>query len=687
MVDNRTMAEMLRAPTEGYEKAIVVPSILAEKFELKHSLINMMTSEQFFGLEKDNPHDHIRSIETEFPAIVFNDNLTSNEIPSCEPTVSSLNDEIDFRILFDESGDEDYTIWLFHLEIKGTRYLRYEGLQYTDADIADFEMRDPMLRLRHRLITCSIAGRSQHGTMISGGQFIARLAEHFGLLSKERLQGLMVIVRDLLVIDMAKQEGDAEGVAKEALVAPGGGDKDEEIPQAVPSPPRTQGERISRLEEESFAGTGTKGNDTSSKGINALSQARVIKHYNYQGEWHMARQYIKPNRPRNSAWFKDKMLLVQAHESGQTTILQNDVFHNDDLDAYDSDCNDISSAKAFLMADLSSYDSDVLFEAEAVATACYIENQSLICKRYNKTPYELLYDNKPDLSYLHVFGALCYPTNDSEDLGKLKPKANIRIFVGYAPTKKAYQIYNKRTHLIIETPHVDFNELIAMDSEQFIVALEPVDSICTPSSTTINQDAPYLSTSKTPQETQSPVISPSVKEEFHDIEVAHLDNDPFFGVPIPEQNSKESSSRDVIPTNNMKVYQMDVKNAFLNGVLHEEVYVSQPDGFVDQYNPNQVYKLKKPLYGLKQALRTCRPFLVFAVCMSAWYQAKPTEKHLHGLRRIFQYLRGTINIGLWYLKDFCIALIAFEDADHDGCQDTRTSTSRKITTDRLWLWI
>nr|GFB29387.1 reverse transcriptase domain-containing protein [Tanacetum cinerariifolium] len=60
MTDNRTMAEMLRAPTEGCAEAIVVPPILAEQFELKHSLINMMTSEQFFGLEKDNPHDHVR---------------------------------------------------------------------------------------------------------------------------------------------------------------------------------------------------------------------------------------------------------------------------------------------------------------------------------------------------------------------------------------------------------------------------------------------------------------------------------------------------------------------------------------------------------------------------------------------------------------------------------------------------
>ncbi|GKA16964.1 retrovirus-related pol polyprotein from transposon TNT 1-94 [Tanacetum coccineum] len=75
--------------------------------------------------------------------------------------------------------------------------------------------------------------------------------------------------------------------------------------------------------------------------------------------------------------------------------------------------------------------------AEAVAKAFYTQNRSLIRKRHNKTPCELLHDQKPDLSYLHVFRALCYPKNDSEDLGKLKPKADIGIFVGYASSKKA----------------------------------------------------------------------------------------------------------------------------------------------------------------------------------------------------------------------------------------------------------
>ncbi|GKF41833.1 retrovirus-related pol polyprotein from transposon TNT 1-94 [Tanacetum coccineum] len=68
--------------------------------------------------------------------------------------------------------------------------------------------------------------------------------------------------------------------------------------------------------------------------------------------------------------------------------------------------------------------------AEAIAIACYTQNRSLIRKCHNKTPYELLHDIKPNLSYLYVFGALYYPTNDGEDIGKLKPKANIGIFVG-----------------------------------------------------------------------------------------------------------------------------------------------------------------------------------------------------------------------------------------------------------------
>ncbi|GJZ36177.1 integrase, catalytic region, zinc finger, CCHC-type containing protein [Tanacetum coccineum] len=188
----------------------------------------------------------------------------------------------------------------------------------------------------------------------------------------------------------------------------------------------------------------------------------------------------------------------------------------------------------------------------------------LIFSKAFKTPYELLHDRKPDLSYLHVFDALYYPTNDGEDLGKLKPKADIGIFVSYAPAKKAFRIYNKRTRMIIETIHVDFDELTVMDSEQFssvpgpklltpgtiiptIIAPKPVVSTNTPSSMIIDQNAPSTSTSQTPPETPSPVIPLCVEEADHDIEVAHMDNNPFLEFPIPEPSFEESSTQVVIP--------------------------------------------------------------------------------------------------------------------------------------------
>ncbi|GJW60170.1 integrase, catalytic region, zinc finger, CCHC-type containing protein, partial [Tanacetum coccineum] len=127
-----------------------------------------------------------------------------------------------------------------------------------------------------------------------------------------------------------------------------------------------------------------KGNATSSWGNNTGGQARVVKCYNCQGEGHMARQCTQPKRPRNAAWFKEKAMLAKAQEAGQildeeqlafltdlgipngqavqTTIPNNVAFQTKDLDAYDSDCDDVSNAKAVLMANLSSYGSDVLSE-------------------------------------------------------------------------------------------------------------------------------------------------------------------------------------------------------------------------------------------------------------------------------------------------------------------------------------
>ncbi|GKA53102.1 integrase, catalytic region, zinc finger, CCHC-type containing protein [Tanacetum coccineum] len=202
---------------------------------------------------------------------------------------------------------------------------------------------------------------------------------------------------------------------------------------------------------------------------------------------------------------------------------------------------------------------------------------SLMFYLCSRKPYELLHNKKPDLSYFHVFGSLCYPTNDSKDLGKLKPKADIEIFIDYAPAKASGpgpQLMTPKTLGLglmpnppLLTPYVPPTKKVldTLFQPMFYECFNPPPSVASPvpavaapvlvnltglpSSTPVDQDAPYQSTLQPPQASQSPVPSLSVVEEFHDIEVAHLNNDPFYGVLILEPSFEESSSRDVIPTN------------------------------------------------------------------------------------------------------------------------------------------
>ncbi|GKF15527.1 hypothetical protein Tco_0056989, partial [Tanacetum coccineum] len=111
---------------------------------------------------------------------------------------------------------------------------------------------------------------------------------------------------------------------------------------------------------------------------------------------------------------------------------------------------------------------------------------------------------------------------------------------------------------------------------------------------------------------------------------------------------------------------------------------------LDEYKEGKVVDPShyRGMIGTLLYLTASRPGLQFVICMCARYQARPTEKHLHAVKKIFWYLRGTINRGLWYLKDSLIALTTFADADHAGCQDTRRSTSGSMLFlgDRLVSW-
>ncbi|GJZ97122.1 retrovirus-related pol polyprotein from transposon TNT 1-94 [Tanacetum coccineum] len=102
---------------------------------------------------------------------------------------------------------------------------------------------------------------------------------------------------------------------------------------------------------------------------------------------------------------------------------------------------------------------------ETITTACFTQNRSIVHTRYNKTPYELIRGRKPNIQYFHVFRSLCYPTNNHDNLRKMKPKADIGIFIGYSESSRGFRIYNRQTKKIMETIHVKFDELTTMASE------------------------------------------------------------------------------------------------------------------------------------------------------------------------------------------------------------------------------
>nr|GEX02104.1 putative ribonuclease H-like domain-containing protein [Tanacetum cinerariifolium] len=137
------------------------------------------------------------------------------------------------------------------------------------------------------------------------------------------------------------------------------------------------------------------------------------------------------------------------------------------------------------------------------------------------------------------------------------------------------------------------------------------------------------------------------------------------------------------------VYQMDVKSAFLYDIIDEEVYVTQPKGFMHPQHPKKVYKVVKALYGLYQAPRAW-PDIMFALNACSRHQVTPTTSNLEAVKKIFKYLKGQPKLGLWYPKESPLVLEAYSDSDYVGVNKDRKSATGGCTLDtksvvRLWV--
>ncbi|GJS10336.1 integrase, catalytic region, zinc finger, CCHC-type containing protein [Tanacetum coccineum] len=304
---------------------------------------------------------------------------------------------------------------------------------------------------------------------------------------------------------------------------------------------------------------------------------------------------------------------------------------------------------------------------------------------------------------------------------KLVPSTHFKlelIHMDLCGPMRVESINGKKTRKVVEAIHIKFDELTAMASKHH--SLEPGTN-CFQDNDSSAKDTHILTKEDLDnlfgpiQEDESEnfnrntLLSPYHTPMFEEAELSsNVEN-------LPEmQEEGIHFEESIAPVTRLKavrmfvaydahkiftIFQMEVKTTFLNGPLKEEVYVSQPDDFVDPYFPNHVYKLKKSLYGLKQAprawalqpirqnlsmiwglmyLTASRLDIAFSTFIWARYQARPVVKHLKEVKRIFQYLRQSYNMRLWYLKDSGFKLIAYSDADHAGCHNDCKSTSRGL---------
>ncbi|GKB75502.1 integrase, catalytic region, zinc finger, CCHC-type containing protein [Tanacetum coccineum] len=284
-------------------------------------------------------------------------------------------------------------------------------------------------------------------------------------------------------------------------------------------------------------------------GINSGKQRTVIC-YNCKGEGHMSKQCTKPKRKRDDYW--------NSRRSSHTDfITHNATYQADDLDAYDSDCDELNTAKVALMANLSHYGSDALAEIGNVTIlrVYYVEGLG-----HNLFSVGQYCDSNLEVDF--YFDELTAMASEHSSLGpalhEMTPATISSGLVPNPPPSTPFvppsrsdwdllfqSLFNE---LLTPPPSGDHPSPKVISPTVDVVAPEPVASTGLPSSTTVDHDAPLPSNSQTTPEIQSPIIPNDVKEDYHDIKVAYMGNDSYFGIPIPKIHSNQSSSSDSIHT-------------------------------------------------------------------------------------------------------------------------------------------
>nr|GEY34147.1 hypothetical protein [Tanacetum cinerariifolium] len=204
----------------------------------------------------------------------------------------------------------------------------------------------------------------------------------------------------------------------------------------------------------------------------------------------------------------------------------------------------------------------LLFWAEAIATACFTQNRSLIIPQRDKIPYHIINDQKPSVKFFHIFGSLCYILRDGENLDKIKEKGDACIFVGYSTQSRAYRVFNKRTRVIVETIHVNFDELPQMASDHVVSKSFVVSTADAPNQrqqqqiTPLNNHIPPKSTCHDPTQAPSVTSTKNMNQAEMVEEYAQVENDEFINIfCMPVQDKGETSSRHVDSSNMHTVYQ------------------------------------------------------------------------------------------------------------------------------------